>query len=226
MTLTHVTRDPTLGKLDFWRKIWLNHFLYKLLTQPSPRNDYTTYELECLQSEPIRHSISKMYSLLTLLAQTTRPCNWEKWEKDLDISISPTDRNRILKLMHKSSCSALAQESNYKIVSRWFRNPQILHKMFPNQPARCWRCGAEDGGLLHILWECGAIQPFWSTIQTHISSILSLSVPDDPAFCQLQHQLLLTYLPKHNILPLLLLAAKCCVTAKWKQNSPLRSTNG
>lgn len=213
----HLTSDQIFRKLDFWRKAQLNHFLHTLRDTPPPRAQHTPFEKEFLHKGPLRHGISKMYSILTAREHNTPPRYWEQWEADLDLTLTPTDRNRLLKLTHKSSRSASSQEANYKILSRWYRTPQLLHKMYPSQTAQCWRCEEEEGNLLHILWGCRKIVPFWNAVRRQTEQITDLPIPDDPAFCLIQHQPLVTNSLWSTILPQLLLQG----VAWWRCGSAL-----
>lgn len=46
---------------------------------------------------------------------------------------------------------------------RWYHTPASLRRMLPDFSDRCWRCGEEEGHLLHLFWSCTKIKPFWNT---------------------------------------------------------------
>lgn len=74
------------------------------------------------------------------------------------------------------------QESNYKILTRWYYTPQLLHKCFPNTSDRCWRCQEGRGTLLHIFWACPLLKQFWTIVRTFTQKFTDHQIPDDPAF--------------------------------------------
>lgn len=100
---------------------------------------------------------------------------------------SEADRTKILLLTHNSSQYTKYQESGYKILTCWYRNPRVLHKMFPLHLADCWHCGAQDGHLLHVFWSCDLILPFWSNVCTYLKKFTNPQVLEEPDFCLLHH---------------------------------------
>lgn len=46
------------------------------------------------------------------------------------------------------------QEHNFRIYSRWYRTPSIVHRIFTNTLDCFWCCGVDEGTMLHIWWSC------------------------------------------------------------------------
>lgn len=51
------------------------------------------------------------------------------------------------------------QEARNKILTRWYRTPQI-HSIFPVVSNQCWRCGNAQGDMLCIFWSCPILTHF------------------------------------------------------------------
>lgn len=121
---------------------------------------------------------------------------------------------------HKSTISCYAQEKNFKLMSRWYRDPSSLRRIFPSTPANCWRCGLAEGTYEHIWWECSRIQPFWSQVFTVYNTIYNASLLPSPEVA------LLSVLPgsiasqKKSLLCFLLSAAKQLIPLFYKWDIP------
>lgn len=127
---------------------------------------------------------------------------------------------KILLLAHKSSIANHYQESGYKIVTRWYRVPYLLHKIDQTISDKCWRCNAEVGTINHIFWTCPVLRPFWEGVTTTIQSLTSVELKVNPAACLLH----LTERPirkyKKTLTMQLLNAVRACIPALWQQSIP------
>lgn len=88
-----------------------------------------------------------------------------KWERHLNCHLSSSKRQHILKFTHKSSLCSKIQETNYKILMRWYRTPDLLHTFFPEATDICWQCQKEKGTMLHIFWTCPGIKTYWTEVR-------------------------------------------------------------
>lgn len=135
-----------------------------------------------------------------------------KWEKELNRTFSPGQRPTIIRFSLKSSICTKIQETNYKMLTRWYRTLRILHKFYPEVADCCWRCQEEGATMLHIFWSCPKLGPFWREVLFKNSRITT--------FQMIQH--FSCYMPplfrpkKYNksILRHLLNAAKSCIPLK------------
>lgn len=65
---------------------------------------------------------------------------------------------------HKSSISSYTQEKNDKVLSRWYKTPNLLHRIYPLTPDTCWRCNESETSYLHIQWECQEVLLLWKKV--------------------------------------------------------------
>lgn len=154
--------DPTGPfRLDFLRSY---HFLHTM--EPPPANDQPLTILEelCADEGVLPHTLSLTYKLLITPPADSAPPGLLKWESELDRQFVISTRNQILRFTHKSSICAKTQETNYKIISRWYRTLVVLHKLYPTTSDQCWRCQSNKGTLLHIFWTCPKLTHFWQTV--------------------------------------------------------------
>lgn len=106
----------------------------------------------------------------------------QKWKIDLQRSFRVTQKQNILRFSLKSSIFRKTQQSNYKILTRWYYMPQLLHKYYPNTTDSCWRCQTDRGMHLHIFWSCPLLKHFWSTVRKVTQKFTDHRIPDDLAF--------------------------------------------
>lgn len=169
-------------RLDFLRSRQLSHFLHSLKPPADSDQSLTTLEKICNASGTIAHTLSLTYSLLNTPQADFIPPGLLKWERKLNCHFNTTKRQHILRFTHKSSICAKIQETNYKLLSRWYRTPLILRKFFPATSDLCWRCRADRGTLIHIFWSCPVLDNFWRTLHKVAQKFTERTIPDDPAF--------------------------------------------
>lgn len=213
--------DP-LGRfrLDFMRTLQLGHFLHSIPPPTDVDQGLTTLEELCTDTGTLPHTLSLMYSLLNTPPTDYIPPGLTKWEEELECSFNHTQRQRILRFTHKSSICAKTQETNYKILSRWYRTPVQLHKIFPTTSEVCWRCQKDKGTLLHIFWSCPKLSRFWRVIHETIQLFTDKTITKDPAFFLLHATETPDKVYKRSVIRHLLDAARACIPLCWKSTTP------
>lgn len=68
-----------------------------------------------------------------------------KCELDLGRTFSEGQSIKIIQSIFKTATCTKIEETNYKIISQWYRTPAILQRCFPNITDKCWRCQLERG---------------------------------------------------------------------------------
>lgn len=139
------------------------------------------FEQLCLKGEPLRHSLSHFYALLTELEAPQELYFLQLWERDLGVSFSQAQKDRILLFAHKASLANGYQEGGYKILMRWYRTPVALHRIYPQVSNLCWRCQESEGTLIHIFWECPMLKEFWRMVEETVETITGVSLGENPA---------------------------------------------
>lgn len=123
------------------------------------------------------------FSIVWLIASLT--CWGEtgfirEWERDLQHVFTEPQLDHMYRFTHSSTVDTKMQENSYKVLTRWYRVPSKLSKIYPSLSDACWReCGLR-GSFLHIWWECPKLRPFWLDIHAQIKIILDLELPDSP----------------------------------------------
>lgn len=122
-----------------------------------------------------------MYNLLITPSDPHLSCIAD-WERDLNRTFSPQQKQCILHFTYKPSICTKMKENNFKILTRWYKTPARLSKIFPASSDRCWRCEEERGTLLHVFWTCPIIAQFWLKVKNIAQKFTDQQIPDDPAF--------------------------------------------
>lgn len=113
--------------------------------------------------------------------QTDEGTACKAWEKDLNMKTTSSSYDTIYRNAHKGSINVSIQEANYKVISRWYCTPTILHRFDTSQSDNFWRCQNELGDLLHIWWTCPSIQVFWKQVHKLIEKITTFRLDYSPA---------------------------------------------
>ena len=219
MTRREIERE-CMPELDFLRQLQLEAFLrtkadiYPVVRSPS------RFEQICLDGNSIRHSLSYFYAMLTKLDRPQEFTFIQAWEKDLGLIFTQEQKDRILRFTHKASIASKYEEGGYKILTRWYRTPTVLHRIYPEISDICWRCLEAEGTLVHIWWECRKIQEFWKMVTETINTITGTNLIDRPAAVLLLDIPLSSEKYKNSLIRHLVVAARACIPAMWKQETP------
>lgn len=122
-------------------------------------------------------------------------------------------------MIRKGSRCANVQENGYKISTRWYRTPIVINIMYPSSKMG-WRCGKEDGTMLHVWCSCPSLQKFWCLVHSQVRSISTCSLDFTLAQFPLHHSL--APIPKYQKSPAMHMvnAARMCILVLWKKSRP------
>ncbi len=90
------------------------------------------------------------------------------WQKDLNCELSDEVWSKILANTGKYVKEAWGQFIQYKLLHRFYFTPSKLHRMGLLASDLCWKCQAETGTFIHVIWECKLVYPFWEKILEHL----------------------------------------------------------
>ena len=167
----------------------------------------------------MRHSLSQMYSIWVDLEAPKKLPYIQAWERELGVKFSETQKTKIFNFVHKASLATRYQEGGYKILTRWYKTPVVLKRIFPETSDRCWRCGEEEGTMLHVFWTCPKLKDFWKMVRDTIKDVLDIELGVNPAtYLLLDLPMAMTKFKK-SLLRHFLTAARACVPILWKSTS-------
>lgn len=160
--------------------------------------------------------VSELYQLIGYATSRAKPTYIRTWERDLGLDFTPDQLTYLYQLTCSSAIDSTTQETNYKILSRWY----CIHadNFIPLLLTSDGGTVGHRGTLLHLWWDCPVIRPFWLDISTQIRDIMGLDVP-----LSLIH--FLFHIPpmpvrqyKKSTILHLLNAAKSLLSIYWKQS--------
>lgn len=131
LTQSALATKLNIDTFPFWTYVQLRHFFNK----PKPRPDWsrctTKFEHLCLSENAQNHLISQIYTLLFITHTPKKHWTIQKWERDLSVESTDLDWDTIYTIIHKGSLNVQIQENAFKIFSRWYRTPNVLHQIDP-----------------------------------------------------------------------------------------------
>lgn len=113
--------------LNFWRALQLHHFLHPLPVPWEFGCRLTTLEEYCSDEGVLPQVLSKMYNLLITPLEDHRLACIMKWNTGLNHTFTPGHQNNVIRFSHKSSICTRIQETNFKLLTRWYHTPSLLH---------------------------------------------------------------------------------------------------
>lgn len=115
---------------------------------------------------------------------------------------------------HRGSLNVATQECEFKILTRWYRTPTLLHTFSSQISDRCWRYEKEEGSMLHIWRSCPMIQEFWKMVHDTTTSVTSENFNFTPPQYLLHH----TMIPKNQYLKSMFMinAARHFIPCHWR----------
>lgn len=206
--------------IPFFKFLQIRHFLNNARPISQWFRDLTPFESLCTSTPPQRHVISEVYSLLFSNCDPKTNAINQKWETELGLAITTEEWENIYEHIHKGSINVSAQENSYKLYSRWYRTPDIIHRYHSSVSPICWRCNVEVGSLLHIWWNCPRIKPFWEKVQETIAYITTYTLSFTPSQYLLHHSSISHYAYKKSLTLHLVNAAKQCIPVLWRNTDP------
>lgn len=132
MLFVHLLSDLTLNNPssgDWFHYRQLTSFYHHIESKAQLHRQLSPFELLCTQETYPTKVVSLVYGILRKeLTSHASPPFQRKLELDLGHSTSTEEWKKMHALTHKSSISGYTQEKNYKVLSRWYRTPDVLRK--------------------------------------------------------------------------------------------------
>lgn len=134
------------------------------------------------------------------------------WETRLDRTIEKKSWEKVHWYIHKGTMNMNTQENGYKIKTRWYRTPDLLHKFFPMV--------SDQGTFLHIWWDCPLIQPYWRRMHEAMTTVSLLPLEFSPAQYLLHLSKILRKRYHKSVAFYMINAARLCLPVHWRSISP------
>lgn len=224
MSFEELRRHFHLKKSDFFRYLQLRSFLtshkdWGKILNPTPIENTL---IQFQKGEGDKKLITKLYKVFLSMNLNGPTRTKQRWEAETDKIISDEMWEGAWTGAHRVTSSNTWREYKWKVISRYFRTPDVVAKIDPKVPSLCWRnCGSAVPNHTHIFWSCPILQNYWDEVYKAINQIFQEDIPKDATVA------LLGIMPvsvqghaKSYLLNILFTAALKCITIKWMQVEP------
>jgi len=90
-------------------------------------------------------------------------------------------RKEICTEAHVVTNSNTWREFKWKIITRFFRTPEITAKMDPTHSSSCWRnCGTQVANHTRVFWLCLKLSLFWREVYDALKEIFKQDISQSP----------------------------------------------
>ena len=145
-----------------------------------------------------------------------------KWERDLNHTFDPDDWESLFQRASSFSYNSRHRLLQFNILHRIYFTPERLHKMNDTLSDACPRCTTETGTLIHMLWNCSKLAPYWECVCEALDEIMGFEVPRSPRIALLGDT---TEIPmdkraRVRFIKLAMIAGTKCILMLWKSSDP------
>lgn len=224
MSFEELHRHFHLKKSDFFRYLQLRSFLtshkdWGKILNPTPIENIL---IQFQKGEGDKKLITKLYKVFLSMNANGPTRTKQKWEAETAKIVSDEMWEGVWIGAHRVTSSNTWREYKWKIISRYFRTPDVVAKIDPKVPSLCWRnCGSAVPNHTHIFWSCPILQNYWDEVYKAINQIFQEVIPKDATVALLGIMpASVQGLAKSYLLNVLFTAALKCITIKWMQVEP------
>lgn len=223
-TFEQLKNDFELPRTDFFRYLQLRTFLtthkeWTKLTAPTPIEEFL---IELQTGNGDKKIVSKLYHIFLSMNSHNSLRIKQRWEAEMNMPISQDTWRQMCTEAHLTTNSNTWKEFKWKIITRYFRTPEIVAKMGPPHSSSCWRnCGAQIATHTHIFWSCPKLRDYWREVFDALEVIFQQNILREPTVA------LLGMTPeglegraKKYLLNILLTAALKSITIRWLKPDP------
>uniref|UniRef100_A0A803J5Q1 Reverse transcriptase domain-containing protein n=1 Tax=Xenopus tropicalis TaxID=8364 RepID=A0A803J5Q1_XENTR len=134
-----------------------------------------------------RGILSACYRFLLELPPDHKHPFMEKWERELQIEITPEQWSSILEVTSGATRCTNHLESYKKVLYRWHLTPTKINRITNTYSPLCWKGCGHTGTLLHMWWQCPPIAELWKQVYNLITIDLQKPLPNKPEVALLLH---------------------------------------
>ena len=127
--------------------------------------------LRVYEKSSFKNITRQVYSIINNHKGNLSICIKKFWEKDLGGEVTEEEWNLASKNTYAYIKSPYWQEYAWKVLVRFFVTPLMINK-YTHTIQSCWReCGEVNVDLVHILFTCVKIKPFWTNVNDYVKQI-------------------------------------------------------
>ena len=110
----------------------------------------------------------------------------------------------------------------FKIFNRLYWTPVKMQRTGLSDSTLCWKCKSDNGNLVHMLFTCSTLQPYWKKVIEEINTILDTNLQLTPTLCILNKLNPAKGISSEKVswIKIALTTAKRLILKYWKSNEP------
>nr|XP_014340886.1 PREDICTED: uncharacterized protein LOC106702622 [Latimeria chalumnae] len=202
---------------QFFCYLQIRHMVSTLLNGAFAHPDALPLETLLKDTSTNKGLLSKIY--VVLLEHSPKPLEGVKWagESNLQIQISEEDWKYSCGLLCGIFVSNRHRLAHFKVLHRTYFTTTKLCKMDPMTSLLCPKCHCAKGSLVHLLWACPKVLPFWVEVVHTLLLLLDCDLPALPEYYLLNLPIpdLTLEVPKKKFLNIAITVAKLTVARHW-----------
>ena len=156
-TFEQLKMDFDLPRTDFFRYLQLRTFLtsHKEWGKLLKRTPLEEFLIEIQMGSEDKKTISKPYNIFLSMDLHNSLQIKQRWKAEMNMVIPQNTWQGMCTEAHLATNSNTWREFKWKIITRFFRTPEIVAKMGPTHSNLCWRnCGTRSANHTHTFWLC------------------------------------------------------------------------
>lgn len=172
-----------LPNTDFFRYLQLRNFLTKhkewdKVLEPTPIEGFL---IKLQTGNKDKKVIYHFYQIFLDMNLNNTLQIKGRWETEMNTDIPQDIWEEICTKAHLVTNSNIWREFKWKVITRFFRTPEIVAKMGPTHSNKCWRnCGTQIGNHTHIFWTCPKSRTFWERVFEALKEVFHQNFTKDP----------------------------------------------
>lgn len=149
---------------NFFRYMQIRHFVREGIPNFEFFREGHQY-LELLSLSPDSKNLITKFVDFTSKDSTSTNGIKKAWEKEINTLLSDNIWRIALSRVHRCSVNSRHSLIQFKVIHRFHYSKFMLHKFYPSVSQMWDKCKSSEGTLLHLFWDCPAIQPLvWLSI--------------------------------------------------------------
>lgn len=222
MDFQSISEKYGLERQDLYRHTQIQHYYQHEVKglDSEEQSGVTQLFMKAYDSKLSRRIIGNLYSSILLMKTHSTDYIKQKWERELEIAISPEEWTAIIHTQISTTNSQCWRSFCWKNLVRFFITPKIKSKHTGHQ-TQCWRqCGQLMADHAHIFWTCPTLQPFWTEVQATTKRILGFDIDFTCISFYLGNILKDLHNRDRYLLKILMAASKKAITRCWLLREP------
>lgn len=176
-----LVRQFNIPTSHFFRYLQLRHMLVGIFRSGAAVPQNAEFLDKIIKSYGKGHEAAVYYSMMIqTLGNGPISALQKTWERDLNLTFSDEEWNRICRSVKVVSRDARVRLIQFKIIHRFYWTPSRLFRLGLLPTSNCWRCKSEEGDLVHVLWSCDKVQQYWINIHDNLCEITEIQMPFIP----------------------------------------------